>query len=459
MYSNKFRRKKREHLEHGLTNPKSSPCQIHQLNQNQQSPSDQIYVGPDFQKQSASTSAFGSRHSTLQPQATNEKFQQVIRQDQQNSAFRPLDATDSDDEAVSLIRYLQALFKCGSFSMRSKLSAFLVPICSSHGRPFWSRTINLLDANKQPTQTNFQPNDEIQQEVDSIFSPFRFLFLIVKTARKSLKTIWRFTDWNEQPTSTLLLIRTFRTNVLPAISSNKIPLRFRLLEKKPRPSTSRLFRGTRVRNRCTCAVYLQADSANHQVCFNLLLAPQEQPFSVSSVPRLTLQGAVFGVLLYDSDTKKFGSHHVTIIHAVTGRRIAATTASIDSLHRVVSTSSVHHVPDHRKSVQQFRFAATSHFRRNEFTKLVFPQQSGHPFQPPVPRPKISRLLLLMRLKRPKRRVTTGRYGSIQQMDPLRLCYPGYAVTHYGNLSPLRPPSMPVCEVILTHSRPRKRLPC
>jgi hypothetical protein len=47
-------------------------------------------------------------------------------------------------------------------------------------------------------------------------------------------------------------------------------------------------------------------------------------------------------------------------------------ASIYSL-KIVSTSSVHHVPDHRKSVQQFRFAATSHFRRNEFTKLVFPQ--------------------------------------------------------------------------------------
>jgi hypothetical protein len=165
-------------------------------------------------------------------------------------ADQPLDATETDNEAVSLIRYHQALFKRGSFSMRSKLSALLVPICSSHGRPFWSLKINLLDTNKQPTQTNFQlaakqqiqtsnrrlklnsrPNDEMQQEVDSIFSPFRFLFLIVKTARKSLKTIWRFTDWNEQPTSTLLLIRTLRTNVLPAISSNKIPFRFRLLEK------------------------------------------------------------------------------------------------------------------------------------------------------------------------------------------------------------------------------------
>jgi hypothetical protein len=105
---------------------------------------------------------------------------------------------------------------------------------------------------------------------------------------------------------------------------------------------------------------------------------------------------VFGVLLYDSDTKKFGSHHVTIFHAVIGSNLAATTASIYSL-KIVSTSSVHHVPDHRKSVQQFRFAATSHFRRNEFTKLVFPQQSGHPFQLPVPRPKTSRLLLLTRL--------------------------------------------------------------
>jgi hypothetical protein len=82
---------------------------------------------------------------------------------------------------------------------------------------FWSLKINLLDANKQPTQTNFQlaakqliqhsnrrlkltsrPNDEMQQEVDSIFSPFRFFFLIViKPAKKSLKTIWRFTDSNE----------------------------------------------------------------------------------------------------------------------------------------------------------------------------------------------------------------------------------------------------------------------
>jgi hypothetical protein len=60
-----------ELLEHGLTNPKSSPCQSHQLNSNQQSLSDQIYVGPDFPKQSESASAFGSRHSTLQPQATN----------------------------------------------------------------------------------------------------------------------------------------------------------------------------------------------------------------------------------------------------------------------------------------------------------------------------------------------------------------------------------------------------
>lgn len=209
---------------------------------------------------STSASAFGSRHSTLQPQVTNEKFQQVIRQDQQNSAFRvfhgtslasvnqpnhlryigaktciyasrktteagvrrlpsanhhgiqdysrrlTLDATETDDEAVSLIRYLQALLKCGSFSMRSKLSAFIVPICSSHGRPFWSLKINLLDANKQPTQTNFQlaakqqiptsnrrlklksrPNDEMQKQVDSTFSPFQFLFLIVKTAKKSLK--------------------------------------------------------------------------------------------------------------------------------------------------------------------------------------------------------------------------------------------------------------------------------
>jgi hypothetical protein len=71
-------------------------------------------------------------------------------------AHQPLDVTETDDEAVSLIRYLQALFKCGSFSMRSKLSAFIVPICSSHGRPFWSLKINLLDANKQPTQTNVQ---------------------------------------------------------------------------------------------------------------------------------------------------------------------------------------------------------------------------------------------------------------------------------------------------------------
>jgi hypothetical protein len=112
----------------------------------------------------------------------------------------------------------------------------------------------------------------------------------------------------------------------------------------------------RGRNRRT-RVYLQADSANHQVCFNLLLAPQEQLFSVSSVPRLTLQGAVFGVQLYDSDTKKFGSHHVTIFHAVIGSNLAATTASIYSL-KIVSTSSVHHVPDHQKSVQKFRFAAT-----------------------------------------------------------------------------------------------------
>jgi hypothetical protein len=106
-------------------------------------------------------------------------------------ADQPLDATETDNEAVSLIRYHQALFKRGSFSMRSKLSALLVPICSSHGRPFWSLKINLLDTNKQPTQTNFQlaakqqiqtsnrrlklnsrPNDEMQQEVDSIFSPF-----------------------------------------------------------------------------------------------------------------------------------------------------------------------------------------------------------------------------------------------------------------------------------------------
>jgi hypothetical protein len=142
------------------------------------------------------------------------------------------------------------------------------------------------------------------------------------------------------------------------IKQNSFP--FPITRKNPRPSTSRLFRRTRVRNRCTCAVYLQADSAHHQVCLNLLLASQEQPFSVISVisvPRLTLQGAVFGVLLYDSDTKKFGSHHVTIIHAVIGSKLAATTASIYSL-KIVSTSSVHHVPDHQKSVQKFRFAAT-----------------------------------------------------------------------------------------------------
>jgi hypothetical protein len=47
----------------------------------------------------------------------------------------------------------------------------------------------------------------MQQEVDFTFSPFRSLFpIVIKTAKKSLKTIWRFTDWNEQPTSTLLLI-------------------------------------------------------------------------------------------------------------------------------------------------------------------------------------------------------------------------------------------------------------
>jgi hypothetical protein len=56
-----------------LNKSKISPCQSHQLNSNQQSLSDQLYVDPDFPKQSASTSAFGSRHSTLQPQATNEK--------------------------------------------------------------------------------------------------------------------------------------------------------------------------------------------------------------------------------------------------------------------------------------------------------------------------------------------------------------------------------------------------
>jgi hypothetical protein len=105
-----------------------------------------------------------------------------------------------------------------------------------------------------------------------------------------------------------------------------------------------------------------------------------------------------------------------LFHAVIGSKLATITASIYSL-KIVSTSSVHHVPDHRKSVQRFRFAATSYFRRNEFIKHLFPQQSSHPFQLPVPRPKTSRLLLLMRLKRPKRRVTTGRYGSIQQMGP------------------------------------------
>lgn len=69
---------------------------------------------------------------------------------------QPLDSTETDDEAISLIRDFQALFKCGSFSRRSKLLALIVPICSSHGRPFWSPKINLLYANKQPTQTNFQ---------------------------------------------------------------------------------------------------------------------------------------------------------------------------------------------------------------------------------------------------------------------------------------------------------------
>jgi hypothetical protein len=69
---------------------------------------------------------------------------------------QPLDSTETEGEVISLIRDLQALFKCGSFSMRSKLTAFIVPMYSSHGQPFWSLKINLLDANKQPTQTNFQ---------------------------------------------------------------------------------------------------------------------------------------------------------------------------------------------------------------------------------------------------------------------------------------------------------------